>query len=113
MTLSIFNRFSQISNKALKNHMCNIFKRKKNKLTFTPVYLKKKITFSPFPTMFSKAVFLNVNKSHDCVLKDQKVNRWTELSLHTSTISQHFLLLSHCFQKFSPTMSSLDCVEKT
>ena len=65
--------------------------------------------------MFSKAVFLNAKKSQGCVLKDERVNRWTEPSLHIYiyTISQHFLLLPHCFQKFSATMSSLDCVEKT
>ena len=71
------------------------------------------ITFSPFRTIFPKAVFLNVKKTQGSVVKDQRLNRWTELSLPTSTISQHFPLLPHCFKKLSPTMSFLDCVEKT
>ena len=73
----------------------------------------KNTTFSPFRTMFSKAVFLSVKKTQDCVVRDQRVNRWTEASLHTSTKSQHFLILPNCYQKLSSTMSSLDFVEKT
>ena len=48
---------------------------------------KKNPTFSPFPPMSTKTVFLNVKKTHGSVVKDQRVNRWTETFLHTSTIS--------------------------
>ena len=75
------------------------------------VFVHKNTTFSTFPTMLSKAFLLNVKNTQDCVVKDQRVNRWPDSSLHTSTISQQvFVLLPHCFQKLSSTMSSLDCL---
>ena len=55
------------------------------------------ITFSPFRTMFPNAVF--VKKTQGSVVKDKRVNRWTDPSLPTSTISQHFLSSATLFSK--------------
>ena len=46
--------------------------------------------------MFSEAVFLNAKKSQGCVLKDERVNRWTEPSLH---------IYIHNITAFSPSVT--------
>ena len=55
--------------------------------------------------MFSKAVFLNAKKSQGCVLKDERVNRWTEPSLHIYIYIQYHSIFSFChtvFKNFLP-----------